>query len=190
MKNGGFSLIEVLVATLILVTAVGSLALIYPGIFTGLTNDTQTLRAWEIAKRNIETLKNASFNTLNANGVAYDPASEAPITNSFCPDGAVAGTCMCQGTTASYCCNGVYQTTQCSSVNNNFTSFYYVEKMKFSNGSVATDLLKVTVVVCYRSGNRIIGSDSNLNGIKDTGEGTNNKINSPITLTTLVMKIS
>lgn len=49
-------------------------------------------------------------------------------------------------------------------------------------------LLKVTISVCWRQGNRIIGEDTNLNGILNTGEDANNNgiIDSPVELVTLI----
>jgi len=51
------------------------------------------------------------------------------------------------------------------------------------------ELLLVTVSVCWRQGNRIIGEDINLNGTLDAGEDTiiaNNIIDSPVELITRV----
>jgi len=60
----GLSLIEVLIAIFIVVAAVGALATLYPGIFRGINLDAQTLKAWEVCKRGIETVKNTSFSAL------------------------------------------------------------------------------------------------------------------------------
>lgn len=50
-------------------------------------------------------------------------------------------------------------------------------------------LLEVTVVVCWRQGNRVIGEDKNLNGILDAGEDVNGNgiIDSPVELITKVV---
>jgi len=50
------------------------------------------------------------------------------------------------------------------------------------------ELLVVTVVVCWRQGNRIIGEDLNLNGTLDAGEDTNGNgiIDSPVELVTQI----
>lgn len=71
----------------------------------------------------------------------------------------------------------------------NFT----VNDIPSSRGVVYVDdanpeLLEVTVSVCWRHRNRIIGEDSNLNGVLDTGEDVNGNgiIDSPVELTTRI----
>ncbi len=46
------------------------------------------------------------------------------------------------------------------------------------------ELLEITVEVCWRQGNRVIGEDENLNGILDAGEDVNGngRIDSPVEL--------
>ncbi|MBU2103302.1 MAG: prepilin-type N-terminal cleavage/methylation domain-containing protein [Candidatus Omnitrophota bacterium] len=50
------------------------------------------------------------------------------------------------------------------------------------------ELLEVTVSVCWRQGNRIIGEDANLNGALDGGEDQNGngKIDSPVQIVTRI----
>jgi len=50
------------------------------------------------------------------------------------------------------------------------------------------ELLLVTISVCWRQGNRIIGEDANFNGELDAGEDVNNNliIDSPVELVTQV----
>jgi len=152
----GLSLMEVLLAIFIVVSAIGALATMYPGIFTGVNLDMANLKAWGIAQREMETLKNSPFANLYA--VASDPEAT--------PQGNVFAT----GDT-------------------NFSGTYYVQKLRDVNNLILDDLVKLEVVVCFKVGNRIIGEDRNLNGIKDGGEDDDNdrKITSPVRLTTLVM---
>lgn len=51
------------------------------------------------------------------------------------------------------------------------------------------ELLDVTVVICWRQGNRVIGEDKNLNGILDAGEDINGNgiIDSPVKFITRVV---
>jgi len=52
-----------------------------------------------------------------------------------------------------------------------------------------SELLDVTVSVCWRQGNKVIGEDTNLNGVLDVGEDTiiaNNIIDSTVELVTQV----
>ncbi len=50
-------------------------------------------------------------------------------------------------------------------------------------------LLEVRAVVCWRQRNRIIGEDTNLNGVLDVGEDENNngQIDSPCALSTAIL---
>ena len=55
---------------------------------------------------------------------------------------------------------------------------------------IAEDLLRVEVVISFKAGRRIIGEDINFNGILDVDEDqdSDNKISSPVSLYTLVLK--
>jgi Tfp pilus assembly protein PilV len=155
----GLSLMEVLVAILIVVLAIGALATMYPGLFTSVNLDMQSLRAWEICQQQIETLKNSPF--ANLWGVAYRPWDQSP------------------------------NTVKITMSDSNFSCVYYVEKMRDTNLLEISDLVKVVVVVCFKSGKNVIGEDKNLNGILNSGEDAppaDSKISSPTTLTTLVME--
>jgi len=79
MNNKALSLMELLVAFFVMALAIGALATIYPGLFTGVTMDTQNLRVWEIARAEIESLKNSDFATLYTQ--AKPPS--LPQANSF-----------------------------------------------------------------------------------------------------------
>ena len=66
---------------------------------------------------------------------------------------------------------------------------FSVNAIPSSTGVVVVDntnpeLLQVTISICWRQGNRIIGEDTNLNGVLDTGEDTNGNgiIDSPVQL--------
>ena len=89
-KSGkGFSLMEVLVALFIIVAALGALATLYPGIFTGVNVDMQNLKAWSVAQHQMESLKNAAFNDLYA--ASYPPAGN-PVSHAFSTgDSSVSG---------------------------------------------------------------------------------------------------
>ena len=72
----------------------------------------------------------------------------------------------------------------------NFT----VNNMPLNRGIVYVDdsnpeLLKVTISVCWKQGNIVVGEDKNLNGSLDTGEDANSNgiIDSPVELTTLIV---
>jgi Tfp pilus assembly protein PilV len=161
MKVGyrGLSLIEVLVAIFIVVLSVGALATMYPGLFTSVNLDMQSLRAWELCQQHMETLKNSPF--ANLWGQAYRPWDQSP------------------------------NTVKITTSDSNFSCVYYVEKLRDTNLLEISDLVKVVVVVCFKTGKNVIGEDKNLNGILNSGEDTSpidSKISSPTTLTTLVME--
>jgi prepilin-type N-terminal cleavage/methylation domain-containing protein len=59
----------------------------------------------------------------------------------------------------------------------------------YVDDTLNAEFLDVTVSVCWRQGNRIIGEDANLNGVLDSGEDTmiaNGIIDSPVQLKTQV----
>lgn len=157
INNKGLSLMEVLIAIFILVAALGALATIYPGIFRGVNLDAQSLKAWQIAQEEIETLKNTSFDTLYS--VSYNP-QDAPTVNAF------------------------------STGDVSIKGFYYVQQMLDKDNNVLLDLVRLEVVICFRTGNSVVGEDTNLNGVFDAGEDTdsNGKVSSGVRLTTLVFK--
>ncbi len=70
---------------------------------------------------------------------------------------------------------------------------FIVNDIPASRGVVYVDdtnpeLLEVTISISWRQGNRVIGGDTNLNGILDPGEATsgNNIIASPVQLVTQI----
>jgi prepilin-type N-terminal cleavage/methylation domain-containing protein len=70
---------------------------------------------------------------------------------------------------------------------------FIVNNIPQSRGVVYVDsdnpeLLQVTISVCWRQGNRIMGEDTNLNGQLDAGEvdNGNNIIDSPVQLVTII----
>ena len=70
---------------------------------------------------------------------------------------------------------------------------FIVNNIPQSRGVVYVDdsnpeLLQVTISVCWRQGNRVIGADTNLNGKLDAGEvdSGNHIINSPVQIVTII----
>jgi prepilin-type N-terminal cleavage/methylation domain-containing protein len=70
---------------------------------------------------------------------------------------------------------------------------FIVNDIPQSRGVVYVDdenpeLLQVTISVCWRQGNRVIGEDTNLNGQLDAGEvdNGNNIIDSPVQIVTII----
>ncbi len=62
-------------------------------------------------------------------------------------------------------------------------------RVVYVDDSVNAEFLDVTVSICWRQGNRIIGEDTNLNGVLDAGEDTieaNGIIDSTVQLKTRV----
>lgn len=70
----------------------------------------------------------------------------------------------------------------------NMTGFYYVARMLDSNSTQLNDLLRLEVLVCFKSGARIVGEDTNLNGVFTPGEDANGngRIDSTVDLVTLL----
>lgn len=144
MKKG-FTLIEVMAATVILVGAIlPALFLIVNNINMGENSKNQTL-ARNAARAKVEEMRNADFSTLVS---AYDDhVFDIPGLNG---------------------------------------------KMRVDADVVAmssNSLIDVRVVICWRQrGSRIIGEDSNLNGVLNTGEDANNNghIDSPCMILTSI----
>jgi type II secretory pathway pseudopilin PulG len=70
---------------------------------------------------------------------------------------------------------------------------FSVNAIPSSTGVVYVDntnpeLLQVTISICWRQGNRVIGEDANLNGVLDGGEDANGNgiIDSPVQLVTQI----
>lgn len=86
------------------------------------------------------------------------------------------------------------RSTPFTQIINNYNGLnFIVNDMPSSRGVVYVDdtnpeLLQVTVSVCWRHRNRVIGEDSNLNGVLDVGEDANGNgiIDSPVELTTRI----
>jgi hypothetical protein len=161
MKSKGLTLMEIVISVGIIAFMAVTVLSAFPVLFEGLNISSQKVVAWEIAKREMETLKGTNFDTLFA--LAYDPQAQQPVANSFVTTGFLP---------------------QSSGV-------YYVEKMSDTGNQPLSDLIKVEVVVCLKAGQRVIGEDSNLNAVLDSGEDKNDdkKINSPVVLSTIIMKI-
>ncbi|MFA5275740.1 MAG: prepilin-type N-terminal cleavage/methylation domain-containing protein [Candidatus Omnitrophota bacterium] len=72
---------------------------------------------------------------------------------------------------------------------NNIT--FDVDNMPQNKGVVYVDetnpeLLKVTISVSWKQGNKVIGEDTNFNGLVDAGESTDAILDSPVELVTLI----
>lgn len=77
---------------------------------------------------------------------------------------------------------------------------FTVNDIPFSRGVVyinnttapaSSDLLEATVSICWRQGNKVIGEDTNLNGVLDAGEDKNGNgiIDSTVQLKTRIVRI-
>jgi prepilin-type N-terminal cleavage/methylation domain-containing protein len=55
-----------------------------------------------------------------------------------------------------------------------------------------SDLMQVRIIACFKSRNRVIGEDTNLNGILDPGEDTsippNPRLDSPVEMVSIIVK--
>lgn len=161
-KRGGFTLIEVLFA-------IGIAAIAICGIL-GVYTSCLVLMA---------TSKNVNITTNAALGVVEQVRSFSNpcILNATIPFAQVANNFDCASAIPGY--NGF-----------NFT----VNDIPTSRGVVYVtntdpELLEVTVSVCWRQGNRVIGEDTNLNGVLNAGEDTNGNgiIDSTVQLVTRIV---
>ena len=178
MRRNALTLIELLIAIFIVTIAVGGMFLVYPTLYEGVKVTSGKVQAWEIARQNIEALRNSEFDDLWK--VSFDPDDpplpqpEIMFTEASCifPSGC--------------------------SLPSNFegSTVYYVEQMHGDTSAtpnppddVLTDLLQIEVAVCFRAGTRVVGEDQNLNGVLEAEEDINKdeKISSPVSLKTLVI---
>ncbi len=152
-KNSGFTLIEVMVSTMLLVVALlGSL-----GVFARLLGITESDKSYLIAQKEAEA-KMEELTRYNY------PALIADYTNA----GALKSTPFNLSSTM-IIGKGVV----------------YAQELS----GAANSLLSAKVVVCYRQKGRIVGEDTNLNGILDGAEDQNNnaRIDSPCQLDTVMV---
>ncbi|MFA5008145.1 MAG: hypothetical protein WC546_02870 [Candidatus Omnitrophota bacterium] len=135
-----FSLIEVLVAIIILIIAISSILLTYVNCFIL-----------------IDTVRNVNAATTAAQGIIEEMRSS------------VFGDIMANYNGLNFVLNDIPESSGVVYVNNTNSEF-----------------LEVTVSVCWRQRNRVVGEDTNLNGTLDAGEDLNGNgiINSPVELTT------
>ncbi len=177
MRKKAVTLVELLIAIFIVTIAVGGMFLVYPTLFEGVKVNSGKVKGWEIARENIEILKNSNFDDLWT--VSFDP-DDPP----FPPPETIFTETSCEFPSG------------CSlPADFKGSAVYYVEQMHGDTSvefnppdDILTDLIQVEVVVCFQAGRRIVGEDQNLNGILDSGEDTNadNKISSPVSLKTLI----
>ena len=157
-----FSLAEILIAIIILILAISTILITYLACFVL-----------------IDTVKNVNIATTAAQGVIEEIRSR----NNFCNPGDIIPF------------NNIANSFNCLTPNlsgyNNFT--FSLNDIPDSRGIVYVDetnpvLLEVTVSICWRHRNRVVGEDQNLNGVLDAGEDANGNgiIDSPAQIITRI----
>jgi len=147
-RSSGFTLIEVLITTVILVVAILSTLGLF-GHFLLFSRESGSLAmAIYEAKTRMEEICVNSYQVIR-NGDAGPPVVLA------------------------YTNNGAKKETPFA-LTSNLTGMgtVYAEELP-EDSPVLPGLIRIKVVVCYRQGQRIVGEDSNLNGRLDAGEDTN-----------------
>jgi type II secretory pathway pseudopilin PulG len=160
MPKRALTFIEILLATAIIGITAAAVIASYPPIFEGVNISAAKTKAWELARRQMESLRNSNFTEMLIQ--AYDPvAGQPPIANSF-------------STTGLGQSSGVY----------------YLKKLRDSVNVSLTDLLEAEVVVCFSVYAKAFGEDTNFNATLDANEDANNntKIDSPVNLRTLILR--
>lgn len=165
MSRKSFTLIEVLLSLLIISLSIGIVFMIYPTLFEGVRISSQKVLAWEDIKYQIELLKNTPFKNLYAK--SYDPENQAPVANTFHTSNVPRS-------------RGVYYIEQVYADLNGDGNF----------DEICDDLLKIEVLICLKVGRRLLGEDSNLNGIleKEEDKNADGKISSVLSLNAFVIK--
>ncbi|MCM8832168.1 MAG: prepilin-type N-terminal cleavage/methylation domain-containing protein [Candidatus Omnitrophica bacterium] len=184
-KIKGFTLVEVLITLFVTTIGVGVIFIVYPVIFRNIDIEMAQIKAWEIARAEVEILRNTIFTDSQPfrlrQEIRFFEPPDTPQANIFY---IVA---IDDSQNAPQPRLRVLQPNEVG----NFSGVYYVERLRDVNNALIDNLVFVEVVVCYRAGNRVIGEDVNLNGVLDSGEDVNNdgKISSPITLSTFIGKL-
>jgi len=165
MRKKGMTLIEVLLSMVIVALGIGAIFLAYPTVFEGVRISSQRVLAWELARKEMEILKNSDFAALY--GVAYNPRSDTPVANTF-------------STSDIPNSSGVYY----------IEKIYGDVDGDGDRDDLLNDLIRIEVVICLKAGRRVLGEDKNLDAVLDSAEDENNdkKISSPVSLYTLVIQ--
>ena len=142
LSGCGFTLMEVLLATAILASAISAILMTYYSCFVLSSTSKNINITTNAAMGLVEEMRNSAFNRIvdDYNGLNF-------IVNDIPQSRGVV----------------------------------YVDDTN-------PELLQVTISVCWRQGNRVIGEDTNLNGQLDAGEvdNGNNIIDSPVQLVTII----
>ncbi len=174
----GFTLVEVMIAAVILAIALSGMLLTYINMLTMTDLSRDLARSNGLLMSKIEEVKATPFNRLNT--------CATPATG--CPDCSLSNVSACTCTCS--CSN------QCFYNGSTFSSGTMVGVLEISNATIGatafTDLKNVRAAVAFSSRNRVFGEDQNLNGVLDNGEddamygGINGRLNSQVETATLV----
>lgn len=168
-KKSGFTLLELMIGAAVLIVALVGLIAAYTGCFT--VNETSRSLTFAIngAQEKLEEMRNHNFDTIVG---AYSPGGSEGNTFTINPANWLA--------------------------TENQNAVIYIlnpQTNAILNTSPAAnpglDLYKIIITVCWRQkGGRIFGEDSDLDGVIDSGEDTNenNILDSPVQLVTLLAK--
>ncbi len=169
-QRSGLTIVEVLLSVAIIALVAGVVATVYPVLFQGVDSASFLTKAVEAARGKLEDLQREGVSSILSNHLAYDRTnSENPRINVF---------------------TDAEKTFFFSGVAEKFSGVFYIER--FHNATqLLSDIIKAEVVICFRAGRRIIGEDTNLNGVLDVGEDVNGdgKISSPIALQTVISSV-
>ncbi len=197
------TLVEVWLAIFVLSIGIGALVLIYPQLMSARMLEEVKVRAWEIARAELEVLRVSLFESTPPFSVkstfkTFDPDSHwqserTPIINQVnltdffnatnpnalrvLPPEEIAGIFAGAPPPPS--------PPPPRRVAENYSAVFYVQRLRRrDNNTVIPNLALVEVVVCYRAERRIVGEDTNLNNYLDPGEDINGdgRISSPVTL--------
>lgn len=157
-KNAGFTLIEVLIATAILVTAILSTLSLLTHSLSLAQGDRELAVVQYEAEREMERICALDYLTIrNGDATVGIPA---------------------------YTNNGALRQTSIANITNNLdrSGTVYAQELAVDG------LIRIKVVVCYLQKNRPIGEDANFNGVLDGGEDANGngELDSPCQIETVV----
>jgi hypothetical protein len=162
-KRRGMTLSEVLIAVCILITAVSALLLAYANCFILADSVRNTNIATNFAQGVIEGLRNYSFPT-DANADGKPDITNIVITHDNTDYYFVQGSSGTFLYRCSFPIADILPSGRC---------WIYIDYDYDNDGVGETDLLELTVSVCWKQKGRVIGEDKDLDGVLDSGEDAN-----------------
>jgi prepilin-type N-terminal cleavage/methylation domain-containing protein len=169
LSDRGFTLVELLLAFAILTFCLCGLLLSYIQMFILTDLSRSLILATNAVQARTEEIKNTNFDCLDTSSCS---SCNCP-TSTSCPGG----------------CTNCFRNTCIFNIAG-FATADAKGVVYITSDTGYVDLKRVRIEVSFKSRNRVIGGDKDLDGIADSGEDVNskNELNSPVELVTLIAR--